>query len=31
MVYPDTFQISLPSDREIQVTRNFGAPRQNTQ
>jgi uncharacterized protein YndB with AHSA1/START domain/effector-binding domain-containing protein len=28
MVYPDTFQISLPSDREIQVTRNFGAPRQ---
>ena len=28
MVYPDTFQLSLPSDREIQVTRNFGAPRQ---
>ncbi len=28
MVYPDTFQISQPSDREIQVTRNFGAPRQ---
>jgi len=28
MVYPDTFQISLPSDCEIQVTRNFGAPRQ---
>jgi len=28
MVYPDTFQLSLPSDREIQVTRNFDAPRQ---
>ena len=28
MVYPDTFQISLPGDREIQVTRNFGATRQ---
>jgi uncharacterized protein YndB with AHSA1/START domain/effector-binding domain-containing protein len=28
MVYPDTFQISLPSDCEIQVTRNFGATRQ---
>jgi uncharacterized protein YndB with AHSA1/START domain len=28
MVYPDTFQISLPSDREIQVTRTFAAPRQ---
>lgn len=28
MIYPDTFQISLPGDREIQVTRHFGAPRQ---
>ena len=28
MVYPETFQVSLPRDREIQVTRNFGAPRQ---
>jgi uncharacterized protein YndB with AHSA1/START domain len=28
MFYPDTFQMSLPSDREIRVTRNFGAPRQ---
>ena len=28
MVYPETFQVSLPGDREIQVTRSFGAPRQ---
>jgi uncharacterized protein YndB with AHSA1/START domain len=28
MVYSETFQISLPGDREIQVTRNFAAPRQ---
>jgi uncharacterized protein YndB with AHSA1/START domain len=28
MVYPDTFQLSLSGDCEIQVTRNFGAPRQ---
>ena len=28
MIYPETFQMSLPGDREIQVTRHFGAPRQ---
>ncbi len=28
MFYPDTFQISTPSDREIQITRDFHAPRQ---
>ncbi|MEO6898146.1 MAG: SRPBCC family protein [Caldimonas sp.] len=27
MVFPDSFKISTPSDLEIQVTRNFGAPR----
>jgi uncharacterized protein YndB with AHSA1/START domain len=25
--YPDSFQVTLPSDREIQVTRDFDAPR----
>ncbi len=28
MFYPDTFQISTPTDREIRITRDFGAPRQ---
>ncbi len=28
MFYPDSFKVSTPSDLEIQVTRNFGAPRQ---
>ena len=28
MFYPDTFQISTPSDREIWITRDFDAPRQ---
>jgi len=27
MFYPDSFQLSSPSDREIQVTRDFDAPR----
>lgn len=27
MIYPDTFELSLPSDREIRVTRDFQAPR----
>jgi hypothetical protein len=27
MFYPDSFQVSTPSDREIQVTRDFNAPR----
>lgn len=27
MFYPDSFRVSTPSDREIQVTRDFGAPR----
>src|SRR5579862_1873146 len=27
MNYPDTFTVSTPSDREIQVTRDFDAPR----
>ncbi len=27
MFYPDSFTVSTPSDREIQVTRNFHAPR----
>jgi uncharacterized protein YndB with AHSA1/START domain len=27
MMYPDSFAVSTPSDREIQVTRIFGAPR----
>ena len=28
MFYPDTFQITTPSDREIRITRDFDAPRQ---
>ena len=28
MFYPDTFQISTPSDREIRITRDFDAPRE---
>jgi len=28
MFYPDSFKLSTPSDREIEVTRNFNAPRQ---
>ena len=28
MHYPDTFKVSTPSDLEIQVTRDFPAPRQ---
>ena len=28
MFYPDSFRVSTPSDREIQVVRDFGAPRQ---
>src|SRR5450755_4616251 len=28
MFYPDSFKISTPSDREIQVARDFDAPRQ---
>jgi uncharacterized protein YndB with AHSA1/START domain len=28
MFYPDSFKVSTPSDREIQVTRDFQAPRQ---
>lgn len=27
MNYPDSFKVSTPSDREIQVTRDFDAPR----
>jgi uncharacterized protein YndB with AHSA1/START domain len=27
MIYPDSFKMSTPSDREIQVTRVFDAPR----
>ena len=27
MQYPDSFAVSTPSDREIQVTRVFDAPR----
>jgi uncharacterized protein YndB with AHSA1/START domain len=27
MIYPDSFKVSTPSDREIQVTRVFDAPR----
>src|SRR5580698_4069990 len=27
MFYPDSFKLSTPSDREIQVTRDFRAPR----
>jgi uncharacterized protein YndB with AHSA1/START domain len=27
MIYPDSFNVSTPSDREIQVTRVFDAPR----
>jgi len=27
MLYPDSFSVSTPSDREIQVTRDFHAPR----
>jgi uncharacterized protein YndB with AHSA1/START domain len=28
MFYPDSFKVSTPSDREIQVSRDFHAPRQ---
>jgi uncharacterized protein YndB with AHSA1/START domain len=28
MFYPDSFKVSTPTDREIQVTRDFNAPRQ---
>ena len=28
MFYPDSFNLSTPTDREIQVTRDFNAPRQ---
>jgi uncharacterized protein YndB with AHSA1/START domain len=28
MYYPDSFTVSTPTDREIQVTRDFHAPRQ---
>ena len=28
MFYPDTFQISTPSECEIRITRGFDAPRQ---
>ena len=28
MKYPDSFKVSTPSDNEIRVTRDFGAPRQ---
>jgi uncharacterized protein YndB with AHSA1/START domain len=28
MFYPDSFKVSTPTDREIQVTRDFHAPRQ---
>ena len=28
MFYPDSFKVSTPSDHEIQVTRDFHAPRQ---
>ena len=28
MFYPDSFKVSAPSDRELQVTRDFRAPRQ---
>src|SRR5580658_2761292 len=28
MIYPESFKLSTPSDREIQVTRDFHAPRQ---
>jgi uncharacterized protein YndB with AHSA1/START domain len=27
MLFPDSFKVSTPSDREIRVTRNFDAPR----
>ena len=27
MIFPDSFKVSTPSDREIQVTRDFDAPR----
>jgi len=27
MFFPDSFKVSTPSDREIQVTRDFDAPR----
>ena len=27
MLFPDSFKVSTPSDREIQVTRDFDAPR----
>jgi uncharacterized protein YndB with AHSA1/START domain len=27
MIFPDSFNVSTPSDREIQVTRDFDAPR----
>jgi uncharacterized protein YndB with AHSA1/START domain len=28
MFYPDSFKVSTPSDHEIQVSRDFHAPRQ---
>ncbi len=28
MFYPDSFKVSTPTDREVQVTRDFNAPRQ---
>jgi len=28
MFYPDSFRVSLPTDREIQIERDFAAPRQ---
>lgn len=28
MFYPDSFQVTLPTDREIEITRDFHAPRQ---
>jgi hypothetical protein len=27
MLFPDSFKVSTPSDREIRVTRNFDPPR----
>jgi uncharacterized protein YndB with AHSA1/START domain len=27
MIFPDSFKVSTPSDREIRVTRDFDAPR----
>lgn len=28
MFYPDSFKVTTPTDREVQVTRDFNAPRQ---